>query len=152
MGDGVANGELLDLSRLRALHFARLVLVEESRDLEGERLPACLIYLSDFDVSKDEHLADFVDEAGDAIDRLFGHCVGYPAVPPTAEQRRAFLRANVVKEQARYVNTIGRTATQICQEAELRDRIETHLDARADELRGRDPAAIRQDVRRLVES
>jgi hypothetical protein len=152
MGDGVANGQVLDLGRLHDVHFARLVLVEESTDLKGERLPASLLYLSDFDVSKDEHLADLVDQGGDAIDRLFGHCVGYPQTPATREQRLAFLRSHTVKEQARYVNTIGRTATQIRREAELRDRIEAHLDGHADELRGLEPDEIRQEVRRLVDT
>ena len=42
MGDGVANDSVLDFGSLSGLHFARLVLVEESTDLEGDRLPASL--------------------------------------------------------------------------------------------------------------
>ena len=62
MGDGVANDSVLDFGSLSGLHFARLVLVEESTDLEGDRLPASLIYLSDLDISKDRHLGELVDD------------------------------------------------------------------------------------------
>src|SRR5213593_3701454 len=151
MGDGVANGQVLDLGALAGVHFARLLLVEAGTDLKGNRLPASLIYMSDLDVSKERHLKDLVDRGGDAIDRLFGHCVDYPQSPATREQRLAYLSGHVVKEQARYVNTIGRTARQIRQEARLRDRIEQYLDDRADQLRDSDPAEVHREVRQLVE-
>lgn len=151
MGDGVANDKVLDFGSFSGLHFARLVLVEESTDLEGDRLPASLLYMSDLDLPKDRHLGELADASGDAIDRLFGHCVGYPQTPTTPEQRLAYLRGHVVKEQARYVNTIGRTARQIRQEARLRDRIQAYLDEHPDELRGRDPLEIRRELQRLVE-
>ncbi len=150
MGDGVANDSVLDFGSLSGLHFARLVLVEESTDLEGGRLPASLIYLSDLDISKDRHLGELVEVGGDAIDRIFGHCVGYPQTPATREQRLAYLRGHVVNEQARYVNTVGRTARQIRDEAQLRSRIEAYLDEHADELRGRDPVEIRSELQQLV--
>ena len=151
MGDGVANDSVLDFGSLSGLHFARLVLVEESTDLEGGRLPASLIYLSDLDISKDRHLGELVDTGGDAIDRIFGHCAGYPDAPATRVQRLAYLRGHVVNEQARYVNTVGRTAQQIRDEAQLRSRIEAYLDEHADELRDRDPVEIRSELQRLVD-
>ena len=151
MGDGVANDDVLDFGSLSGLHFARLVLVEESTDLKGDRLPASMIYLSDLDIPKDRHLAELVDAGGDAIDRIFGHCAGYPQTPATREQRLAYLHGHVVTEQARYVNTVGRTARQIHDEAQLRDRFQIYLDEHADELRGRGPAEIRGELQRLVD-
>ena len=148
MGDGVANGSVVDLSSLSEMHFARFFLLEETTDLSGRPLPAALLYMSDFDVPKDRHLTELAGSPG--IDRLFGHCEGYPTAGPTADQRLAYLRAHTVKEQARYVNTIGRGSRQIRREAELRDAIEGFLDRQLNEWAGRDPREIREAVRRFV--
>lgn len=152
MGDGVANGSVIDLGAPEAVHFARLVLVDAATDLRGAPLPAWLVYMADVDVPKQQHLVELVDEAGDGIDRLFGHCVNYPSAPATPEQRADYLRACVVKEQARYVNWVGRGERQIRDEARLRERIEAYLDEHADELDGRDAGEVARELRRFVET
>src|SRR5688572_17502951 len=119
MGDGVANGSVIDFGGFQGVHFARVILVDEDRDHSGAPLPANLILLSDLDVSAETHLAELVDTAGEGVDSVFGHCEGYPAGEPTRRDRLEYLRSHVVKEAARYVNTTGRTARQIRQEAEL---------------------------------
>jgi hypothetical protein len=149
MGDGVANGSVVDFAALDGVHFARFVLLQETNDLRGEPLPATLLYMADLDVPRERHLGELVDAAGDGIDRLFGHCEGYPA-SPAREQRLDYLRRHRIKEQAFYVNTIGRTAGQIRLEAKLRDRIEDFVDA-TEGLRERDPAEVRRAVREHVE-
>jgi len=78
MGDGLANGSVVDLAALPDLHFARFVLLEETRDLRDRPIPALLLYMSDVDVSRDRHLADLVDAGSDGLDQLYGHCKGYP--------------------------------------------------------------------------
>lgn len=141
MGDGVANGSVLDFGALSGVHFARIAVVEEDLDL-----PASLILLSDFDVSAAMHLGELAETEG--VDRLFGHCVGYPGAP-TPRDRLDYLTRHIVKEQAMYVNTTGRTASQIKQEAELRDAIEDFLDA--GDWSGRDPGEVRRAVREHVQ-
>jgi hypothetical protein len=137
MGDGVANGTVLDFAALSGVHFARLAVVEEDQGLPGH-----LILMSDFDVSPGQHLGELAAQEG--IDRLFGHCDGY-----SAGDRLGYLRRHTVKEAATYVNTRGRTRRQIEQEAELRDAIEDFLD-RGD-WAGRDPGEIRRAVREHVQ-
>src|SRR5919197_4513598 len=149
MGDGVANGSVVDLAALRDVHFARFVLLEEADALGGEPLPASLIYMSDVDLPRDRHLADLVDTAGPGLDLLFGRCEGYPPEPRTREARLAYLRAHVVKEQARYFNTTGRNVRQVRQEAELHDRVEELLDGRSDAT-DPDPQSVRKTVQELV--
>ena len=151
MGDGVANGSVIDFGALSGVHFARLIVVDEARDHAGARLPASLILLSDLDVSAETHLRELVDTSGDGIDLLFGHCEGYPARDPTRRDRLDYLASHVVKEAARYVNTTGRTAQQIRQEAELRDAIADFLDGSDRDPAGGDPAQVRRSVRELVE-
>jgi hypothetical protein len=152
MGDGVANGSVVDLGALDGVHFARFVLLDEATDLRGEPLPASLLYMSDLDISCERHLGELVDRAGDGLDWLFGHCEGYPeGAQRTREERLAYLRRHRVKEQAFYVNTVGRTTRQIREEAELRDRLEDFLDGAGD-LRAKDPIAIRRAVQEHVEA
>jgi hypothetical protein len=150
MGDGVANGSVVDLAALPGVHFARFVLLEETHDLRDRPLPALLIYMSDVDVSRDRHLAELVDTAGAGLDQLYGHCEGYPGPESrTRETRLSYLRAHVVEEQARYFNTTGRNARQVQQEAELHDRIEELLDGRPDATDA-DPQSVRKTVQELV--
>ena len=151
MGGGVANGSVIDFGALTGVHFARLILVDEDRDHSGAPLPASLILLSDLDVPAEAHLAELVDSAGGGIDRVFGHCDGYPAGEPTRDDRLSYLRSQVVQEAATYVNTRGRTAEQIHREAELHDAIGDFLDRGDYEPTGDDAPQVRRSVRELVE-
>jgi hypothetical protein len=151
MGDGVANGTVVDFGALSGVHFARLVVVDADTDEAGAPLPAHLVLLSDIDVPAERHLAELVETAGDGLDRVFGHCEGYPAGGErTARDRLDYLRRHVVKEQARYVNTTGRTAQQIRQEAELRDTIQAFLDGPDRDWSGREAGAVGRAVREFV--
>ncbi len=136
MGDGVANGSVLDFGGLSGLHFARVAVVPEDNGL-----PAHLIILTDVDVSAAKHLGELAEQEG--LDRLFSHCAGFSG------DRLDYLRRHTVKEQARYVNTTGRTSSQIKQEAKLRDAIEEFLDA--GDWSGRDPGQVRRAVRQHVQ-
>jgi hypothetical protein len=151
MGNGTANGSVIDLGALDGIHFARFVLLDETVDLGGEPLPAWLVYMSDLDVSRERHLENLVDSAGEGLDELFGRCADYPGgVERTREQRLEYLRRHRIDEQAFYVNTIGRTTRQIRAEAGLRERIEEFLDGAGD-LRQQDPVEIRRAVQAHVE-
>jgi hypothetical protein len=150
MGNGVANGSVVDFAALDGVHFARFIVLDEARDLRDEPLPASLLYMADLDVPREQHLGQLVDVAGDGLDRLFGHCENYPE-SPTREQRLGYLRHHRVPEQAFYVNTVGRTRRQIRGEAELRERLEDFLDG-TDGVRGKDARTVRRAVRDHVEA
>jgi hypothetical protein len=151
MGNGVANDEVIDFDSLSGLHFARIVVVPADTDHRGEPLPANLVYLADLDVSPEEHLAELVRVTGDGIDRVFGHCEGYPAGTPGEPERLAWLGSRMSRAPATYVNTRGRTREQIEQEAELREAVSDFLDGRPD-LRDRHPRAVRDAIRKFVGS
>ena len=149
MGNGVANGEVIDFGPLSGVHFARIVVVPAETDHAGRPLPANLVYLADLDVSPEEHLAELVRTAGEGVDRIFGHCDGYPGGTPGERERLDWLRSRVARAPAVYVNTRGRTREQILQEAELREAVSDFLDRRPD-LRSRQPRAVRAAIREFV--
>ena len=131
MGDGVANGSVLDFGALDDVHFARLMMAPGGhrpvrRAAARERDPAQRLRRRRSTPTS----SSSCETAGAGLDRVFGHCEGYPDGEPTARDRLDYLRRHVVKEAARYVNTSGRTVRQIRQEAALRDAIEAVLDDR----------------------
>jgi hypothetical protein len=149
MGNGVANGEVIDFAQLSGLHFARIVVVPADTDHRGRPLPANVVYLADLDVSPEEHLVELAGSAGEGVDRVFGHCEGYPGGTPGETERLGWLRSRVARAPAMYVNTRGRTKEQIVKEAELREAVSDFLDRRP-ELRDRQARAVRDAIRKFV--
>src|SRR6266542_6140818 len=143
--------DALPFEKLESLHFARLFVLEETRDLSGAPIPAVLILLSEVDSPADASLVSLVDALGGTLDEIFRHCVGYPTGDaPTREARLAFLRSRTIPVAAAYVNRVGRSARQIRQEAELRRAIEGFLDRSGGEWSGRSAVEIRSSIRDLV--
>ena len=144
IGEDAAGNAELPLGRLRTAHYARLVLLEESRDLDGEAIPARLLYMSDIDEPLSDHLDDLLG-LGPGLDRVFGRCEGYPTRRElTRESRRRWLKRHMVETQAFYVNTVGRTVLQVQRESLLHTEIERFLD-RGD-WAGREPLEVRAAI------
>lgn len=149
MGDGVANGSIIDFGLLEGVHFARLVFLEATNDLKGKPIPPQLLYTSDIDISAERHFGQLVDVAGAGLDQLFGLCEGYPeGEQRTPARRLAYLRDHRIKEAAFYVNTVGRTRKQIREEAALREGLEEFVDGV--DLRGKSVEEIGHAVRSHV--
>lgn len=153
MGQDPAENDVIPFARLTGVHFARLVLLEPARDLQGRPLAPTLVTLLDVDGPADRSLVELVDVAAGGLDRVFEHCEEYPfGVGRTPDARLAYLRRHQTKASAFYVNTRGRSVAQIHQEAGLRDALQGYLDgtraiwegAHAQVLRG----AVRDFVRR----
>jgi hypothetical protein len=145
--DPAGNGEL-PFGRLRTAHFARLVLLEKSRDLDGEVIPAQLVYMSDVDEPLSDHLDDLLALAP-GLDGVFGRCEGYPPRRElTRASRRRWLERHMIKTQAFYVNTVGRTLPQIQQESLLQSEIEQFLDR--GEWDGCEPLEVRAAIQDYV--
>ncbi len=150
MGQRPADNELIPFGRVEGIHFARLLLLDPATGLDGADIPAHLILMADFDEPLHTRLADLVEAAGTGLDALFGHCQGYPGSDAiTRDARLAFLNGHVVRSDAHYTNTIGRTVKQVRQEAHLREGVEGFLDARGDSS-GDDPARVRAAVQDFV--
>jgi len=124
---GAARNSVLPFSELAGVHFARLFLVEQTRDLDGDMLPACLFYMADVDAPVYRHLRDLANEFGPGMDTVFGHCEDYPT-EPSPGTRLAWLLERMVAPAATYVHRIGRTVGQVHDEHRLREAVESYLD------------------------
>jgi len=151
MGKDAAGNDVVPLGDLSSAHFARMLMLDAAKDVDGNELPAHFLYMSDVDGSVEEHLEELVDIAPAGLDRVLGHCEGYPAHGGVArEDRLAFLAERAVKAGAMYVNTVGRTLAQVRGEARLRDEIQAFLDS--GDFEGVEPEAARAAIRRFVEA
>ena len=122
---GTAN-DLIPFSDMDGVHFARLLLTPETLDLHGATIRPSIIYLAELDAPAETHVAELVTKARSGLDRLFAGCDGYPA--HNAGAIVDWLNQHVLPTAAYYVNTVGRSLTQIRQEALLRESIEDFLD------------------------
>ena len=121
---------IIPFNQFNTIHFARLMILDQTEDLEGNVIQPQLAFLSNFDAPLDRQLQDLATIAGESFDLIFSHCEGYPDFDErTPENRIAYLRSHLVKSKPFYINTIGRTVQQIRQEAQLRDAIEEFLDS-----------------------
>src|SRR5690349_4247831 len=106
-----ADNGIIAFGRLSATHYARVVLWDT---LAGELQ---LLFMMDCDAPLEARLTELVDSAPDGVDRLFAHCVGYPA-QPTPALRLDFLRSHLTGQTVLYVHRVGRSLDQIRQEAQ----------------------------------
>jgi len=147
----VPGNRVMPLGKLDGTHFARFFVTDALESPGGTRIPAHLVFMSDFDGSADAHLEHLTNVGGDGMDELFGHCVAYPAARPVDRADRvAYLKRNVVAGGVRYVNTIGKTSRQIRAEAELYEAIEDFLDLKREQLKAKDARGARGAVIEFV--
>jgi hypothetical protein len=152
MGADPAGNNVIPFGQFPNLHFARLLVLDASRDLQGKPIGPLLIFLSDIDSPLDDYLANLVDAASDGIDQIWTHCEGYPAnTTRTRASRLQYLRSRMVAEDTAYINTIGRSVRQVHQEAALRDAIESFLDRSSAGLAGKSPEEIRAAIQGFVD-
>jgi hypothetical protein len=153
IGADIEGNEVIPFPRLRAIHFARWLVLEASRDARGRPTPASLIFSSNFDGTVEAHLNELYDEAATGLNLIYSHCEGYPA-----EDRRSraavlrYLSDHDLGYNTLYVGTRGRTVGQIRQEADLRERIEGFLDqaSRQPEFLRQSPEKIREAIQQFV--
>jgi len=142
---------VLPFAAFPGLHFARFVVLEPITDLASRPLPPSLVFLSDVDGPAGRYLKTLVTWYGPGIDQIFGHCEGYPPERGITPARRlAYLRSHTKQAEAVYVNTVGRTARQIHQEAHLREQIEDFLDGARERMADADPVKVHRAIRTFV--
>ncbi len=155
IGSDIEGNDLIPFLTIRTIHFARFVVLDEARDAQNRSTPAVLLLSTNFDGDVEEHLGEFYDRASEGLNRIYGHCEGYPT---GAGRNRSsvvrYLRSHDAGYNTLYVGTRGRTVQQIRDEAALRDAIQLHLDeaAKAPGFQERTPGEIRAGVQTFVRS
>jgi len=138
---GPVDGVVLDLRKVKSLHFGRFVILPAMAD-RGV-LPK-LAFESNFDGSLDEHLDELYAKNARALDRIFSHCEGYAGGSGFMD----FARNRSVPSAAYYRAHAGLGVKQIQSDAKVRDAIEAWLDGeqRAGRLEGLSAREIRRGL------
>ena len=139
---------LVPFGTFEAIHFARFVVLADNT-LNDRRVyprlprdePTYLCFMADCDGDADELLAQMAHKAG-GLRSIFGHCDGFKE----AADLLAWLRAHRIRPIASYVNWVGRTVTQIGEEALLHDLLRKTLP----QVEEREPQRLLAQLRELL--
>jgi hypothetical protein len=91
------------LARIGTIHYARWVIIDE-----GERL----LFTSNFDGTWDQYIDDFSEYLAEGLDRIFGHCEGYPGARPV-EGLKAYIREHEIEANVYYAAYPDATVKQV---------------------------------------
>lgn len=121
---------LLPFGQFERLHFARLVVLEDSTlgdiqayGLAPPKLPIYLAFMGDCDGPAGELLADLARRAGAGLRQIFSHCEDYA---PDGDLL-SWMRAHDRPLAASFVNWVGRTVVQIKQERALQQALSSRV-------------------------
>jgi hypothetical protein len=126
------SNRLVPFGKFANLHFARFIILDDETldDLkpygpkaEFANAPVYLAFLGDCDGEGDALLAEFANVAGEGLREIFKHCEGFN---PQGDLLQ-WMRNHSVRPAATYVNCIGRTVTQIHDEAALHEALNKYL-------------------------
>jgi hypothetical protein len=139
---------LVPFGVFETIHFARFVVLADNtlRDrrvypgLPAEE-PNYLCFMVDCDGSADELLMQMAHKAI-GLKVIFGHCEGFDEAADLLTQ----LRACCVRPVASYVNWVGRSVTQVREEARLRELLREALPR----IEEREPQRLLARLRELV--
>lgn len=159
---------IIPFARIRTLHFARILLHEASpgpdnplptyppppRDgkvqVHGPPIPPKMLFATDFDGPLDEHVDELLKVAGPGLDRVFGHCEGWPGSENRDAVHGYFLRHRIASNTF-YTGTMNRSVDQIHREEELHQHIEEFLDRQAGQPGfPTEPLQVRERIREFV--
>jgi len=125
-GMATPNNALVPFGQFENLHFARFVILEDRTATDfaelGYEVPhyaALLSFMGDFDGPANDMLAQLANRAEPGLRQIFSCCEDFTA----GSNLLAWMRSHSQAPTANYVNWIGRTVTQIREEATLRDAL-----------------------------
>ncbi|MCZ6528965.1 MAG: hypothetical protein O6949_01355 [Chloroflexi bacterium] len=149
------NNELLPFAQFDALHFARLLILDDKTTqdvLEHGVLirtyPLYFALLGDVDGDENVFLDELVGRSPEGLRTLFSCCEGFE--PDT--DLLAWMKRHRSPPIANYINTRGRTVVRVREEAALREALEAHIASNAASLQGCSPGEIHDTLRTFVEA
>ncbi len=121
----------IKLEDFNTVHFCRWALIPN--DINGQK--EHLLFVSYYDGKLRDHLDEFVDKAGDALDRIWGSCVGYPltrTANPEKFKRNfyRFITKHSYDYEAAHIGYHNETVDHVRRYIAVREAIQQFLDLR----------------------
>jgi len=153
---GVAdpNNGLIPFGQLEALHFARIVVLDDQTlddittayRLPRESYPLYLAFLADFDGAVDPFRKQLIAVARKGLEQIFSFCTDFK--PGTDID--SWMKAHEHRPSTMYNNWIGRTMQQIREEDVLRQAVQARLLQNGSEFKKSSPEEIRRVAKDFV--
>lgn len=146
IGDDINDNELIDFSLMRSVHFLRFVVLD-AQQVNGRPVPPQLALSTNYDGPLRAHLLEMATQAQQGLTLIYSHCKGFSSDQEPQKLAR-FLYRHKQKNAAFYQSTMGRSVTQVEQESELNDAIQTYLQNThpAQNWEGRSVIEIRKEI------
>ena len=124
--DNLQQGTETEFKKVSTLHYGRFVILSRDsfRDEPAVPVGTRLIFSTNFDGDKDNHLTELVTQLTKYIDEIYECCEGFPEPGArTVDSRKNYLNKYSIKTSAFFNGAPGRSVQQIHQEKGLRDHI-----------------------------
>lgn len=139
------DNALVPFGKFENIHVARFLVADDQTLDDRSVFPGLppnervlLIFLADCDGSGEALMARIVREAGAGLRRIFGHCDDFD----DNTELLSWMRAHQTPPTAVYVNWIGRTVTQVREEAALCEALREALADNAE----REPHSLHREL------
>jgi hypothetical protein len=155
---GTANpdNDIIPFGRLRDLHFARIVVLEDQTlddittayGLPRQNFPLYLAFLADFDGDVDRFRRELVTLAGKGLERIFSSCTDFKPGTDIA----VWMKQHEHRPSTMYNNWVGRGMQQIREENQLRQVLQARLfPNNGSEFRNTAPEEIRRVAKQFMQ-
>jgi hypothetical protein len=123
IGNDIRRNQYLRFPEFPTTHFARFVMIDDDTRL---------LFTSNHDDDLDSYLDQFITKAGEALDLIFGRCIGYPNYRTTrpelfARAFKAYIRNNTYPAGAFYVGYRGKTVQHVQGCIRTREKLQKYL-------------------------
>jgi len=128
--ENLQSGTETEFKKVSTLHYGRWVILSRDsfRDEPAGPVAPRLIFSTNFDGDKEEHLTELVTHLTEYIDDIYECCEGYPELAArTIDNRKNYLKRYSIKTSAFFNGAPGRSVPQIHQEASLRNHIWNYI-------------------------
>jgi hypothetical protein len=128
--ENLQRGTETEFKKVSTLHYGRWVILSRDsfRDEPAVPVSTRLIFSTNFDGDKEEHLTQLATQLTKYIDDIYECCEDYPEFAArTIENRKNYLKKYSIKTSAFFNGAPGRSVPQIHQEASLRDHIWNYI-------------------------
>ena len=131
--ENLQQGTEKEFKKVSTLHYGRWVILTRESFRDEPAVPAGtrLIFSTNYDGDKDNHLTELLTQLTPYFDDIYECCEGFPEPGArTTESRKKYLEKYMVKTSAFFNGAPGRSVNQIHQEEFLREHIWNYINSR----------------------
>ncbi len=155
VGQADSHNTLVPFGSFDRLHMARFVILEDktAEDVKFFGLSPydwrpTLVFLGDFDGDKNSFLQELVHVAGPGLGKIFSFCEDFSVESISLLD---WMKKNNVAPSANYINWIGRSLSQVREEAALHQSLAEYLHNNLEEVDRKNVRSLRQKLLSHVE-